>query len=109
MGDVDEDEFDDAVVRKIPNPPPIPDNCDQAIVAGGNRGLGLKPGSSGKHHESHILLAACGVDQEARESAKKGGGIFTTQLLRLLERSEINHFTYTSLMHKLYMPKWYVY
>lgn len=97
-------------LRQIPNPPRLTEDRDRGIwerqtpVRSGTRGLGTYGGFSGKHQESHVLLAACGVDQVALE--KPGvGGIFTYQLLRILDDAEnIGDLTYISLMHKLQMP-----
>ena len=48
---------------------------------------------------SHVLLAACGAKEEARDSAQ--GGAFTSALLQTLETVGHNKVTYTELIHRL--------
>jgi hypothetical protein len=101
----------DYVARQILDPPPLSANCDKDIWSRetGTRGVGIAEGFSGKFHASHVLLAACGRDQSAWEDPKSGQGLFTQSLLKLLGRRDVESLTYTSLMHNLKMPVWFVF
>ncbi|KAF8153270.1 caspase domain-containing protein [Crassisporium funariophilum] len=99
-------EPEEYVARQISNPPPLNPNADRAIWSRGTRSGGIADGFSGKFHASHILLAACGRDQFAREDPRTKRGLFTYSLLKVLESNSIEDLTYTSLMHKMKMPKW---
>ena len=102
---------DDYVARQILNPPPLSANCDKGIWSHetGGRGVGIAEGFTGKFRASHVLLAACGRDQSAWEDPKSGQGLFTQSLLKLFEKRNIESLTYTSLMHNLKMPVWFVF
>lgn len=96
----------DYTARQIANPPPLSPDCDKNILMHDIRSAGIAQGFSGKFHQSHVLLAACGRDQQAWESKANGHGIFTMSLLKILTAGSIDNLTYTSLMHKLDMPIW---
>ncbi|KAJ1301306.1 hypothetical protein OPQ81_003708 [Rhizoctonia solani] len=59
--------------------------------------------------ETHILLAACQYDEEAKEvpnistesEGSSSGGIFTTALLKELRRCDLENTSYTSLIRNL--------
>jgi hypothetical protein len=100
-------------IRQIMNPPRIVEDCDRNIwertgyARSGTRNSGTFGGFSGRHYGSHVLLAACGAKQPAYEKPKVGG-LFTHQLLRILNDEDTYNFqdlTYVSLMHKLKMPR----
>ncbi|PPQ68613.1 hypothetical protein CVT24_005431 [Panaeolus cyanescens] len=105
-GDDDKLEVDDDVyiTRQIKNPPPLKSNKDRKFWTHASRGGGVAEGFQGRNQNSHVMLAACGRDQFARESVKTRRGLFTFALLKALESEDISTLTYTSLMHKLRMP-----
>jgi hypothetical protein len=45
---------------------------------------------------SHVLLAACAKDQQAREKEKRG--LFTQELVRLLREGDFDRQTYDGLI-----------
>ncbi|TFK60693.1 hypothetical protein BDN72DRAFT_965567 [Pluteus cervinus] len=96
------------LTRGIAKPPRITAFCDDDIVklAGPKADRGVQEGFWGKHHASHVLLAACGVNQEAKEVISTRCGVFTNELIKVLTREdvELNQLTYTSLMNQLRMP-----
>ncbi|CAA7263720.1 unnamed protein product [Cyclocybe aegerita] len=94
------------VARQIKNPPPLRPSGDQNIWARGARGGIVPDGYAGRYYSSHVLLAACGREESARENPKTNRGLFTSSLLKVLESQDLNTLTYTSLMHKLKMPIW---
>ncbi|KAF8056952.1 caspase domain-containing protein, partial [Lyophyllum atratum] len=95
------------VPRQLFNAPSIPPNCDEKILSkDSTRGAAVAQGFSGKHHASHVLLAACGRQQVAYEDPRTNSGIFTSGLLRTLSALNVNDLTYTNLMHRLAMPRW---
>ncbi|KAF5384355.1 hypothetical protein D9615_003158 [Tricholomella constricta] len=95
------------VPRQVFNAPSIPSNCDEKIPSKDSaRGISVAVGFSGKHHASHVLLAACGREQVAYEDPRTNSGIFTTSLLRTLSALKVDDLTYTALMHRMAMPKW---
>ncbi|KAG5649950.1 hypothetical protein H0H81_001361 [Sphagnurus paluster] len=100
-------EYIQYVPRQVFNAPSIPAHCDARIISKDTvRGTHVAIGFSGKHHASHILLAACGREQAAYEDPRTNAGFFTTSLLRTLSTYKVHELTYTSLMHRLTMPKW---
>ena len=58
-----------------------------------------KGDSTASQGRSHVLLAACGAKEEAKEIAQ--GGAFTSALLKTLETVGHNNVTYTELIHRL--------
>ncbi|KAJ3517713.1 hypothetical protein NLJ89_g334 [Agrocybe chaxingu] len=88
------------VSRGIEDPPPASPKSDQDIFSSDSRG-GAADGSLGKVHQSHVLLAACGQEENAYEDPKTHRGYFTTHLLSVLEGVDAGSLTYTSLVHKL--------
>ena len=105
----DQDQTDRGVLRQIFNPPPIPGDCDNILLARQRRGAGVAKGFAEKHRGSHVLLAACGRKQLAYEHPETGGGVFTGALLKSLSKYNVSNLTYISLMHGLHMPRWSVY
>lgn len=91
------------MVRQIFDPPAITADCDNNLWSEHFRGSSGPPRFT-KTSGTHIFLAACGVNQSAVETAN--GGLFTTQLLRILENTNLNELSYSSLMHRLTMPAW---
>ncbi|KAF8988246.1 caspase domain-containing protein [Cyathus striatus] len=97
------------LVRYMPNPPNVTHlsaNCDQDIWSQYTRSVAVPQGLSGKYHASHVLLAACGRQQLAHEGRITRRGVFTNALLEILNNSNLEDLTYTSLMHKLQLPKY---
>lgn len=91
----------DYVVREIVNPPPASAKSDQDFWTSDARGGRVGSGFSGKLHSSHVLLAACGREENAFEDPKTKRGYFTTHLLDVLESVDVRCLTYNSLIHKL--------
>ncbi|KAJ3505257.1 hypothetical protein NLJ89_g7510 [Agrocybe chaxingu] len=105
--DVDSDmPIDHYVARRIKNPPPLQAPGDVGIWSWGIRGVRVPDGFAGEYHASHVLLAACGREESARENPKTNRGLFTSSLLGVLENEDLNTLTYISLMDKLKMPIW---
>ncbi|CAA7268645.1 unnamed protein product [Cyclocybe aegerita] len=96
-GDSDSDIY---VPRGIEDPPPASPKSDQDIFSSDSRGAAAD-GSLGKLYQSHVLLAACGQEENAYEDPKTNRGYFTTHLLSILEDVDAGSLTYTSLVHKL--------
>jgi hypothetical protein len=105
----DFEESENYAIRRISNPPQFKDSTDKEIWSRGTRGGDIAYGFSGKCHASHVLLAACGSEQDAREHPVTKKGIFTNVLMNILRKSDINSLTYTSLIHKMDMPWWCVF
>lgn len=99
-------EESETLIRRISNPPPFKNSTDKELWEHGTRGGGSADGFSGKFHASHVLLAACGRDQFAREHPLTKQGFFTYSLMQVLNGNDINTLTYTSLIHKMRMPPW---
>ncbi|KAF8988251.1 caspase domain-containing protein [Cyathus striatus] len=94
------------LVRYMPNPPNVTRmfaNCDQDTWSQDIRSAAVPQGLSGKYHASHVLLAACGRQQLAHEAKNPRRGVFTNALLQILNNSNLEDLTYTSLMHKLHL------
>ena len=106
-----------STIRRILDPPPFKNDTDQELFKSsgsdtkGTRGIGIADGFAGTFDASHVLLAACGSDQVAREDSITKQGIFTYCFLKILGDEDINTLTYTSLIHKmnLKMPQSYVF
>ncbi|KAG2007359.1 hypothetical protein CC2G_015053 [Coprinopsis cinerea AmutBmut pab1-1] len=95
--------------RRIENPPPISPQTDTEIITEdeettGTRSLSTAAGFIGKYNDSHVLMAACGREQSAYEH--EGKGLFTRQLLGVLQRSGSLTLTYDALLARLKMPAW---
>jgi hypothetical protein len=88
------------------NPPPIHASVDFRIWSRELRSTKVAQGFSGKHNESHVLLAACGREQAAFEDPHTRSGLFTGSLLRTLDLLGVYDLTYTALVHHLSMPPW---
>jgi hypothetical protein len=96
------------IPRYAPNPPRLPPNYDDSIIGTLSRGLAVPQSVVGKNQSSHVLLAACGREQQAYEHPNQRNSVFTHALLKVLNRVNIETLTYTSFMHRLNMPPWYV-
>ncbi|PVF95447.1 hypothetical protein CPB86DRAFT_788001 [Serendipita vermifera] len=89
-------------VRSITIKKPLSDNVDQDIL--GEKGIRAafvpKPfqfsGAS-----SHVLLAACGDNEEANEDLKTRRGAFTQALLETMNRIDYRKLTYAGLIRNL--------
>ncbi|KAG6809127.1 hypothetical protein H0H92_001457 [Tricholoma furcatifolium] len=98
---------DGYVPRQVHTSPRLSPRCDEDILSNNSvRGAGLAIGYAGKHHASHILLAACGREQVAYEDPRTNCGMFTSSLLKTLSKYNVSDLTYTALMHRLPMPIW---
>jgi hypothetical protein len=113
---VDFEESGKYTIRQILDPTPFENDTYQELFnlpsnTSGGRGSNIPDGFSGKHNESHVLLAACGQEQKAHEDENRG--VFTSRLMEILtDGSEnISTLTYTSLIDKinLKMPESYVF
>lgn len=62
----------------------------------------IDPASEQKALESHVLLAACGANEEAKEQGGKGR--FTSALLETLRRFGVERLTYYELMKRVNIP-----
>ncbi|KIJ53196.1 hypothetical protein M422DRAFT_25663 [Sphaerobolus stellatus SS14] len=92
---VDRRDSEPGSIREMINPAPLIDSngLDQA------RDGGFVPSNAGLDNESHVLLAACGKDQGAREM--NGHGVFTTAILHSLAVNPIQSLSYRSLLLSL--------
>lgn len=101
------------IARHIPSLPPLPHDYDHHFIASSLSRLAsdkeISRGFSGKNLSSHVLLAACGREQFAYEYPKQPNGVFAYALMKVLNDPEVGveMLTYTSLMHRLNMPKWH--
>ena len=84
-------------VRQMMNPAPLL----QEKLRGGD----VVPNSSDTNHESHVLMSACGKGQSAQECPHLKHGLFTSALLRLLEKTPIQTLTYKDMLSSLDL-KW---
>jgi hypothetical protein len=109
---------EDLAPRFIPSPPPISPGCDsrfwqddvmvlEDLQDGESRSFALSSGFTGKNQESHVLLAACGVEEYAWEKREEDGvvrrGVFTKALMEVLAEGNYGELTYTSLMRKTWV------
>ena len=60
-----------------------------------------KAAKANLNHASHVLLAACGKNQSAKECPHVRHGWMTAALLKLLGKVPIQSLTYTSLHNSL--------
>ena len=101
---MDVEESEEYLIRRISNPPPLKSSIDKELWSHGTRGGNIADGFCAKLNASHVLLAACGRDEFAREHPVTKQGIFTASLIKAFKENDINALSYTSLIHKLQMP-----
>ncbi|RXW22833.1 hypothetical protein EST38_g3034 [Candolleomyces aberdarensis] len=92
--DVPED-LDEHICKENPEP--------EATTEAGTRGLQFAKGFSMKDMNSHILLAACGAGELAREDkgSEEAHGRFTAALLELLRTVAPDQITYADVLSKM--------
>ncbi|RXW20807.1 hypothetical protein EST38_g5035 [Candolleomyces aberdarensis] len=111
------DETDNSTVRGCKlSPNDVPDDLDahirkanpepEATAKSGTRGLRSATGFAVQGMNSHILLAACGAGEEAREDIKDhrdqiARGRFSSALLELFKTVAPNQITYTEVLAKI--------
>ncbi|KIM25370.1 hypothetical protein M408DRAFT_26358 [Serendipita vermifera MAFF 305830] len=78
----------------------IPSDLDKDIW-GGTRGTVIEPKFLKSGLSSHVLLAACGAQETAKENLSGTGGVFTTALLDTLVSVGVEKLTYTDLIQRL--------
>lgn len=80
---------------------PLPQNLDEDVWGSSKRiaPRAAAPARKGQALGSHILLAACGADEYAKE--QKCRGWFTKALLEVLYRVGAEKLTYSDLMKRL--------
>jgi hypothetical protein len=93
---------------------PMPPDLDKEIWGvppdpeertwGGNRGSAIAPGFLKKALRSHVLLAACGSGEHAKE--ENGRGYFTKHLLDTLGVVGVDKVTYTDLVKRIPCLPW---
>jgi hypothetical protein len=86
-------------VRGISIKVPMPSGVDAGIL-GLDRGSHVRPGFLHTGLRSHVLLAACGAKEQAKEV--EGRGIFTKALLQVLSSVSADTITYTDLLQRIY-------
>ncbi|KAJ7138008.1 caspase domain-containing protein [Mycena epipterygia] len=91
-------------VRSIPTPRPIPENLDRTLRDALPEHVDLPPGIRQEFTQSHVLLAACRQQQQARECLSEAGepcGFFTDSLIQQLRESKSKGITYAQLLELL--------
>jgi hypothetical protein len=80
----------------------IPPELDKNIwgTLGGGRGTSVPPGFLQSGLRSHVLLAACGAKEKAKE--EYGRGIFTNAVLEVLKAVSADTVTYTDLLQRMH-------
>lgn len=82
-------------------PSDIPANLDQNIwCSSGGRSTQIAPGFLQSGLMSHVLLAACGAKELAKEG--KGRGVFTEAFLEVLAAVGADKVTYTDLIKQMH-------
>ncbi|KIJ36101.1 hypothetical protein M422DRAFT_261648 [Sphaerobolus stellatus SS14] len=96
-------EADDSssLIRSVDVDVEVPPGLDESIrcACDTSRGIALPRESYARGAKSHVLLAACGRQETARE--KGGRGYFTKALLKLLEAVGPENLTYASVLEKI--------
>ncbi|KAH6917593.1 caspase domain-containing protein [Coprinopsis sp. MPI-PUGE-AT-0042] len=82
---------------KLPSNYSIPANVLRSELE--DRGTFVAPGYEMAGLRSHVLLAACKQDQQAIE--RGGRGVFTSALVKLLEKDGIDKLTYQDVIARL--------
>jgi len=85
-------------VRGGKMPVPIRPDLDKDIW-GGSRGTSMASGFLKYGLRSHVLMAACGAEEYAREF--EGRGFFTKGLLDALEEVDADKVTYKALIKRI--------
>jgi hypothetical protein len=62
--------------------------------------MDIAPGFLHGGLRSHVLLAACGAKEKAKE--EQGQGVFTRALLEILRTVSANTVTYTDLLRRIH-------
>lgn len=79
----------------------IPANLDQDVWHGSSgRSTQIAPGFLQSGLMSHVLLAACGAKELAKE--QQGRGVFTQALLEVLSTVGADKATYTDLVKRIH-------
>lgn len=78
----------------------IPPNLDEDII-GGSRGTAIPPTFLNSGLSSHVLLAACGAGETAKENSNRTRGAFTEALLDTLRSVGPEKVTYKDLILRL--------
>ncbi|KAG8853732.1 hypothetical protein FRB91_004404 [Serendipita sp. 411] len=78
----------------------VPSKLDEHIW-GGTRGMAIKPNFLNSGLGSHVLLAACGAKETAKENSARTRGVFTKALLDSLLTVGADKVTYTDLIQRL--------
>lgn len=76
-----------------------PDINDDLGVIDDTRGQLIPPGFLDQHSRSHVLLAACGANEKARE--ENGHGLFTKALLKTLRNPGIDKISFIEFMKQM--------
>lgn len=81
---------------------PVPAKLDQHIWddLSGDRGTNIPPGFLQTGLRSHVLLAACGAKERAKE--EHGRGAFTKAILDVLHTVSVDTLTYTDLLQRIH-------
>jgi len=81
---------------------PIPAELDKNIwgAFGWGRGTNVPPGFLQSGLRSHVLLAACGAKEKAKE--EYGRGAFTYAMLNVLRTVSADTVTYTDLLQRMH-------
>ena len=98
-----EEDSEQYLIWWILNPPQIKNNTNVEIWSHSTRGGKLSESFHGMLNASHVLLATCGCDQYACKYLDIMHGIFTYNLMKVLNENDINTLTYTSLIDKIKM------
>ena len=80
----------------------VPVELDQHIWGdlSGDRGTDISPGFLQTGLRSHVLLAACGAKERAKE--KNGRGAFTKAVLDVLNAVSANTVTYVDVLQRMH-------
>ncbi|KAF8887012.1 caspase domain-containing protein [Gymnopilus junonius] len=84
--------------RRIANPSPL---SDMDFPVERRRDGDIIPASVGRNYQSHVMLAACGKNESAKECQHTQHGWLTAALLRLFNKVPIENFTYDTLLTNL--------
>jgi hypothetical protein len=80
----------------------LPARLDQHIWdrSDGDRGTDIAPGFIHSGLRSHVLLAACGAKEKAKE--EQGRGVFTKAFLEILRTVSADTVTYTDVLRRIH-------
>jgi hypothetical protein len=80
----------------------LPARLDQHIwdKSDEDRAMDIAPGFLYGGLRSHVLLAACGAKEKAKE--EQGQGVFTKALLEILRTVSADTVTYTDLLRRIH-------